>query len=175
MAGHPVVLVSHRSHLTLTRVSQLQREKLVAMALLWWVSVYLSLSFLLPLSCLSRFPGSWESPAVTKVSSVLPPLTVNKAALRHQAKSQQPRPCLALPKATSSGCRSAVKVTVSMASAHAQAWGPVPGELLASPASCRLQCFRGSVCVMGTRPVCTVGSRGSSGCSDLASCARRLE
>lgn len=134
-----------------------------------------SLSSLFRLSRLSRFPRSWESPGAIEAGSVLAPLTVNRAARIHQAESQQPRPCLILPAPTSSGCRSAVKVAMSMARAHAQARGPVPGELLAGPASCWLQSFRRSVGVTGTRPVCTVGSRGSSGRSDLANYAQRLE
>lgn len=104
----------------------------VSVALLLCVSVHLS--SLLCLSRLSRFPRSWESPGAVEAGSVLAPLTLNRAARTHRAESQQPRPCLILPAPTSSGCRSAVKVTISTARAHTQARGPVPGELLAGPA-----------------------------------------
>ena len=79
-------------------------------------------------------PRSWESPGAVEAGSVLAPLTLNRAARTHRAESQQPRPCLILPAPTSSGCRSAVKFTISTARAHTQARGPVPGELLAGPA-----------------------------------------
>lgn len=100
-----------------------------------------------------------------KIGSVLASLTVSKAAASSELSLSSPAHASPFPLPHLQGVGQQSR-SPSPRPVRA-GLGPVPGELLAGPAAGRLQCFRGSVGVLGTGPVCTVGSRGSSGCSDL--------